>query len=596
MRKNTRGITLIALIIAIIVLLILAGISISMITGEEGILQKVNQAKEDDEKARVTEELRLKIAEAITVLVGERKEEPTIASVSKYLQDKYKNTNIEMTIIYEFEGTADITITDSSNSALVPRSAIIQFEGWEFKLKDDLKLDENHIIKIGKSEKPEVPETPEEVILPENSIVLLDLDKVQKIKVVASNKDGVSKIKIANGEDFTKEFTYTDGLQTEEEEIEIITEFGKEEDITLAINGAEPLTFKITNLRYIRDAKDLSNFRDIVNKGNTFLNKKVELLATIDLSTVCSKTIGSWEPIGTDTVWFSGTFEGNYYTISNLYTSFSDHQYLGLFAVIGRWAVMQNVNMSNVYVYSSYNAANNYTGGIAGANNGIIQNCSINGGSISNNHSKIGTSNEVLVSTVGGITGANNMGTIRNSYNSASILARSNTTSSYANARAGGIAGHSCADIIKNRPATIINCYNKGTVEAKGYTFSSGGLVGTNFKDATLENSYNYGSVTGTGNGTKYIGGIVGRNAAGYTGEITTGVIKNSYCTTGTTYSYYYYSGGYKTSTANRVAADKLKEYTSTLGDAFEDDKNIINSGYPVLKWENELKQNSNTQ
>lgn len=36
--KNTKGITLIALVITIIVLLILAGGSIAMLTGENGIL------------------------------------------------------------------------------------------------------------------------------------------------------------------------------------------------------------------------------------------------------------------------------------------------------------------------------------------------------------------------------------------------------------------------------------------------------------------------------------------------------------------------------------------------------------------------------
>jgi len=347
---------------------------------------------------------------------------------------------------------------------------------------------------------------------------------------------------------------------------------------------------------YIYDAQDLVAFRNEVNAGDSYIGKTVYLMADIDMSSVCSETVGSWKPIGTyvndagNTVWFSGIFEGNYHTISNLYASSSEHLYLGLFTVIKTTATIQNVNMKNVYVYNTYNNGNNYAAAIAGANNGIIQNCSINGGSISNKHTKIGTSTSVNVSGVGGITGANNLGTIRNSYNNATVLATSNTSSSYANARAGGIAGHSTG------AGNIINCYNKAKIEAKGYTFSAGGIVGSNFGDATVKNCYNYGTVTGTGNGTKYIGGIVGRNAAGYTGEITTGVIKNSYCTTGTTYSYYYYSGGYKTSTANRVAADKLKEYTSTLGDAFEDDKNIINSGYPVLKWENELKQNSNTQ
>ena len=55
--KNARGITLIALVITIIVLLILAGISISMLTGQNGILNRAQEAKEKTEVAG-EEELR----------------------------------------------------------------------------------------------------------------------------------------------------------------------------------------------------------------------------------------------------------------------------------------------------------------------------------------------------------------------------------------------------------------------------------------------------------------------------------------------------------------------------------------------------------
>ena len=53
-RNVNQGITLIALVITIIVLLILAGISIAMLTGENGILRKAEVAKEqtDEEKAK----------------------------------------------------------------------------------------------------------------------------------------------------------------------------------------------------------------------------------------------------------------------------------------------------------------------------------------------------------------------------------------------------------------------------------------------------------------------------------------------------------------------------------------------------------------
>ena len=46
LKENTRGITLIALVITIIVTLILAGIAINALTGENGIITKATDAKE----------------------------------------------------------------------------------------------------------------------------------------------------------------------------------------------------------------------------------------------------------------------------------------------------------------------------------------------------------------------------------------------------------------------------------------------------------------------------------------------------------------------------------------------------------------------
>ena len=54
MKKN-KGITLIALVITIIVLLILAGVAISMLSGENGILKKATEAKSRSDRAKIDE-------------------------------------------------------------------------------------------------------------------------------------------------------------------------------------------------------------------------------------------------------------------------------------------------------------------------------------------------------------------------------------------------------------------------------------------------------------------------------------------------------------------------------------------------------------
>ena len=57
--KKQNGITLIALVITIIVLLILAGVSIATLTGENGILSKAETAKMETDEGKIIEEIKL---------------------------------------------------------------------------------------------------------------------------------------------------------------------------------------------------------------------------------------------------------------------------------------------------------------------------------------------------------------------------------------------------------------------------------------------------------------------------------------------------------------------------------------------------------
>ena len=59
MVKNNKGITLIALVITIIVLLILAGVSIAMLTGENGILTQASGSRKDTLRATAAEKIDL---------------------------------------------------------------------------------------------------------------------------------------------------------------------------------------------------------------------------------------------------------------------------------------------------------------------------------------------------------------------------------------------------------------------------------------------------------------------------------------------------------------------------------------------------------
>ena len=60
--KSNKGITLVALVITIIVLLILAGVSISMVVGENGVLNRAKNATDETAKAQAKEALETSIS------------------------------------------------------------------------------------------------------------------------------------------------------------------------------------------------------------------------------------------------------------------------------------------------------------------------------------------------------------------------------------------------------------------------------------------------------------------------------------------------------------------------------------------------------
>ena len=68
--KRNKGITLIALVVTIIVLLILAGISIAMLTGENGILNRASEAKQNTGTAQTEELVKLSVTDALTQGLG----------------------------------------------------------------------------------------------------------------------------------------------------------------------------------------------------------------------------------------------------------------------------------------------------------------------------------------------------------------------------------------------------------------------------------------------------------------------------------------------------------------------------------------------
>ena len=114
----------------------------------------------------------------------------------------------------------------------------------------------------------------------------------------------------------------------------------------------------------IKEEKDLITFRDRVNEGEVALEGILE--ADLDLSSICSESAGSWEPIEQ----YNGIFDGGGHTISGLYIRTDVEQPAGLFGETDEEAVIQNLG-----VVDSVIEGVDYVGAIVGKCNGSLKNC-----------------------------------------------------------------------------------------------------------------------------------------------------------------------------------------------------------------------------
>ena len=202
-------------------------------------------------------------------------------------------------------------------------------------------------------------------------------------------------------------------------------------------------------------------FADKVNKRGSRINARLMNDITMDST--------EWTPIGTDTIAFTGTFDGQDYTISKLTCTDTNKNHVGL---VG-YAI--DATIRNVTVQGATLNGRDYIGSVCGY---------LSGGTITNCHA---------VETVIGKTGRE---------------AQSKCC--------GGIVGN----IIGN--TNVTGCTNSDTVSVSGYNFL-GGIVGQ-ANHATVQRCFNSGAVTGI---RSPIGGIVGQaitttvQDCGNTGAVT---------------------------------------------------------------------------
>ena len=102
--RMQKGITLIALVITIIVLLILAGVTIATLTGDNGILTRASESKEKTGKAQEEENLKLAVTSSQMKNVNTR---------------EITKENLENAIKEQFGNNKDFLVTDNGDGSFL---------------------------------------------------------------------------------------------------------------------------------------------------------------------------------------------------------------------------------------------------------------------------------------------------------------------------------------------------------------------------------------------------------------------------------------------------------------------------------------------
>ena len=231
---------------------------------------------------------------------------------------------------------------------------------------------------------------------------------------------------------------------------------------------------------YITTAQQLKQLADEVNAGDSKSGKTVLLMNDIDLS-----VYPNWSPIGTLNMnWsdvsrpFSGVFDGQNHTISNLTCTSATNGYAGLFGNFD--GTVQNLILRDAQITSESNAgavvSNNY--------GGRVLNCAMIGGSVKGK------------SIAGGVV-SYNRGTVENCYATGDVTSLSGSWICYV----GGVVGYNYMN------GTVQSCYAAGRVESEKH---AGGAVGGNY--GTVQNCVALGqSVSAQGHAHR----VVGENSGG---------------------------------------------------------------------------------
>ncbi len=478
--KN-KGITLIALVITIIVLLILAGVTISTLTGDNGIITRASQAAEETEIANEKDIIARAILEAMAKdEYGNLEEDGFQDALDSQAGGRYA---IATDIGDEFE----VAFTDSNRYYIVDKDGnIIQMEAVEDDNPGDITVGINGEELDGSEEKPYEIWCIEDLVAFSNMVngSGIKLENGEAVQITSPNNFSGKYVVVKTNLNFKSTLSYQDSERTD---------FGD-------INGDE-------------------------SDGNTLMNEMT--------------TGTGFKPIGVSSN-FSGNFDGGGYTISNMYIANNSLSYIGLFGRVSSGTVKNCtvsgsitrtgtslVRLGGIAGYISASTIENcesnvsikvedttycYVGGIIGYGDASgysgtrIVNCE-NNGSIEIDNTDLSTG----YLYIGGIVGSKNYCLIKSCSNTGNIDIKDTASG---NVYVGGIVGNA------DQKEVIMDTYNEGNITYKGSSsrLRLGGVFGYQVY-GYIYNIYNTGIITVENIGSSTtVGGIGGNHYSGYFG------------------------------------------------------------------------------
>ncbi|RJX50566.1 hypothetical protein DP106_04680 [Halonotius pteroides] len=223
---------------------------------------------------------------------------------------------------------------------------------------------------------------------------------------------------------------------------------------------------------------------------NQDLDAHYELVSDVDASATSGwNDEKGFEPIGNSSQPFTGTFDGNDSTISELVIDRPQTEGIGLFGHVGTDGEVRNATLEAAEV-----TGGDEVGVVVGDSAGSVTNVTASGNVTGDEY-------------VGGVVGYADSGVISDSHGSVTV----NATNSV-----GGLVGQGWSN------AAIRESVATGSVNASGSW--AGGLVGDIYGDSSIKNSMASGNVTGSGD----VGGLIGYSEGVVTNATAAGTVSGS--------------------------------------------------------------------